>query len=153
KGGGSNLAFSPDGHLLAASGAGQVTVWDAATGREIRTLKGGGSNLAFSPDGHLLAASSRGEGRGWGAATGPGIRTLTQLGRRRAFSSEGHRRASAGWAQGGTTVKVWDAATGQQILTVAGLADSSSHAPLGSPFGLSPNGHRLACGSGSMVKI
>jgi WD40 repeat protein len=52
-------AFSPDGQVLAASGGdGSIDLWDARTGKPIRTLlgrAGQGHRLAFSPDGKTLA--------------------------------------------------------------------------------------------------
>jgi hypothetical protein len=43
------VAFSPNGNRLASAGRfGDTTVWDAATGKEIRRL-GGGGGLAFDP--------------------------------------------------------------------------------------------------------
>ena len=68
------VAFSPDGKRLAsavgrrqnlgsADRAGEVKVWDAATGQETLTLKGHTSlvtsvvtSVAFSPDGKRLAS-------------------------------------------------------------------------------------------------
>src|SRR5437763_13190181 len=82
------VAFSPDGHLLATSylvGVGEpgasekVTLWDALTGKEIRTLieaNAGSSrvnSLTFSRDGRLLAANVNGA-RIWEVTTGREIR-------------------------------------------------------------------------------
>ncbi|MES2464193.1 MAG: hypothetical protein V4671_26825, partial [Armatimonadota bacterium] len=57
-----NIAFSPDGALLAAPNGreGQVRLWDTATGAIVRTLQGNEERepvfvLAFSPDGATLA--------------------------------------------------------------------------------------------------
>jgi WD40 repeat protein len=54
-----NLAFSPNGRLLAISHVGPIKVWDWATGEEILQLpvgsQGGfGRKLQFSPDGTRL---------------------------------------------------------------------------------------------------
>jgi WD40 repeat protein len=60
----SDIAFSPDGHLLAlASGNGQVTIWNVARparGRAVATMSGPRragwfTALAFAPGGRLLA--------------------------------------------------------------------------------------------------
>jgi WD40 repeat protein len=58
-----DLAWSPDGSLLAAaSAAGGVTLFDAATGAVRHTLAGhadGANCLAWSPDGKLLASGGQ----------------------------------------------------------------------------------------------
>src|SRR5262249_44530493 len=55
-----NLAFSPDGKLLACSAGSTVHLWDVATGKELqRGIAGLG--LTFSPDGSILATGVKGE--------------------------------------------------------------------------------------------
>ena len=54
-------AFSPDGRLLATTGApGTINLWDTWTGKEITRLHGhhGWITLAFAPDGKTLASGS-----------------------------------------------------------------------------------------------
>lgn len=70
-----DLAWSPDGTLLAAASAGGgITLYDAATGAVTHTLPGhadGANCLAFSPDGAVLASGGQdGCVRFWNAATG-----------------------------------------------------------------------------------
>jgi WD40 repeat protein len=70
-----DLAWSPDGSLLAAaSAAGGITLFDAATGAVRQALAGhedGANCLAWSPDGALLATGGQdGCVRFWSAATG-----------------------------------------------------------------------------------
>src|SRR5215813_3565113 len=61
-----HLAFAPDGHTLAtgaglAHNAGEVKLWDLATGRERATLAGHAASVegvAFASDGQQLATAS-----------------------------------------------------------------------------------------------
>src|SRR5262249_26026454 len=70
------LEYSPDSHLLASAGEGDiVTLWDVATGTEdsrITGFKWPVQCVAFSPDGRLLAT-------GGGTNGGPGIRGEVKL--------------------------------------------------------------------------
>ena len=62
-----------------------------------------------------------------------------------AFSPDGKRLASASWDE---TVKVWDAATGQESLTLKG------HTSYVKSVAFSPDGQRLASASGdNTVKV
>src|SRR5438105_2144635 len=76
------IAWSPDGGML-ASGADDATIrlWDAQTGRPLRTLTGHTDlvfSVAWSPDGGMLASGARdGTIRLWDAQTGRPLRTLT----------------------------------------------------------------------------
>ena len=163
-----SVAFSPDGKRLASGSLdGTVKVWDAATGQETLTLgavsgargnTGPVESVAFSPDGTRLASASRyGLVKVWDAATGQ--ETLTLKGHTGsvnsvAFSPDGLRIASASDrksvsarpAQG--EVKVWDAATGRETLTLKG------HTSLATSVSFSPDGQRIASAGGDgTVKV
>jgi WD40 repeat protein len=116
---GVDLAYSPDGRTLAASGDchQSLQLLDANTGAVGQTLQGGGSSVAFSPDGRLLAASS---GRGdeiaawfWDARTGQLLHTIgvpaghTRGVRAITFSPDG-RIVATGSMDG--TVRLWGVA-------------------------------------------
>jgi WD40 repeat protein/serine/threonine protein kinase len=156
-----SVAYSSDGKRLASAG-GQVQVWDAQTGQELLSLKGGtvqgdwGNCVAFSPDDKRLASTDGRTVKVWDVQTGQellvlkghshGVGTV-------AFSPDGKRLASGGWVgqnvEGtgrggpplGREVKVWDAQTGQELLTIKG----EMHDLINVVF--SPDGKRLASGS------
>jgi WD40 repeat protein len=100
--------FSPDGQVLATYGASsgkregkeewrhEVKLWDAGTGKLLRTLRGHGNDihaLAFSPDGKRLASMSRADGttRIWDVAGGQELLTLRHGGRSGGFTADGNR--------------------------------------------------------------
>ena len=130
----SSVAFSPDGkRIISGSGDGFLNVWDAATGQETLTLKahtGGVNSVAFSPDGRrVVSGSSDDTVKVWDVAAHQ--ETLTLAGRWKlssvAFSPDSQRIVSGSGdmfappldsGSNDTTVKVWDAATGQETLTL-----------------------------------
>ncbi|HVK08281.1 MAG TPA: protein kinase, partial [Gemmataceae bacterium] len=131
------VRFSPDGRLLAASGPTGLTVWDAATADQVRSLAGPTGALAFSPDGRWLAAAAGTEVWVWSAAD---LSTLNEPARRLAgagavswlaFAPDGGRLA-IGRTPAATTV--WDVAAGRSVYT---LPDQQSPA-------FSPDGTTLA---------
>jgi WD40 repeat protein len=128
------IAFSCKGDWFASGDDdGHVKIWDIATGREIRSFQDPTGHvwaLAFSPDGRRLAGVirkrqqvqapiPRGSRNGklliWDAATGEVVRELPQVAlvQRLEFSQDGRRLAAAG-----DDVNIWDADTGQNLLTL-----------------------------------
>jgi WD40 repeat protein len=60
-----DIAFSPDGRLIATGGYGLTILWNARTGKKVRELvdsKNGVESVAFSPDGALLATGGHDSG-------------------------------------------------------------------------------------------
>ena len=143
---------------------GWITVWDASRGQEVLRLEARGrqpSGVAFSPDGKWLAAGNNvadfssptdvGEVQIWDAATGREVRTLAGHSRPVncvAFSADGQFLASGGGVffdfatqQQGLIpgeLKVWDAASGREVWSLAGHLSSVSR------VAFSPDGTMLA---------
>jgi WD40 repeat protein len=126
-----SVAYSPDGRLLAGAGShetldplrgtqkhGQVTLWDARTWADLRTLDGPtthAAKVAFSPDSRTVAA----------AGTGPECdRRDKHIGIRR----KGHA----------SEVRLWDVATGRPIWIFEGESESAHS------LAVSPDGKTLA---------
>ncbi len=119
-------------------GSSEVVVWDGATGQQTLTLKVDSVRFtcaAFSPDGERLVtgsggfgpAATKGEVKIWDALTGQVIRILkghTGMVTSVAFSPDGKSLVSSGGANDAkdqsvtSEVKVWNAATGQEIFTL-----------------------------------
>ena len=126
-----SVSFRPDGKRLAsADEKGVVQVWDVEAEKEAPGLPLLGVFAAYSPDGKLLAVAQWNQERGRGsvrlldADTGKEVRTLPGGGIRLAFSPDGRHLASFEMGDGNRerlfagTVRVWEAATGRQVLAV-----------------------------------
>ncbi|MGH2522078.1 MAG: WD40 repeat domain-containing protein, partial [Anaerolineales bacterium] len=101
------IAFSPDGKLLATSFGG-VKVWDVASGQELQTLipypDAIGASLTFSPDGAtLVTASGEGTTKVWDVVSGQEHLTLTGVSA--SFSPDGEMLATT---SGEGKVSVWN---------------------------------------------
>jgi WD40 repeat protein len=140
-GGACCVRYAPGGSVLASGGRdGRVRLWDARTGRELRTLEGheGDVNMvAFSPDGARLASAGDDRTvRVWDlrkgqlqfALTGHPGRVYSVL-----FTGDGRRLITKAHGRG---IHLWDARTGRPEGALPG-EDAGSMA-------LSPAGDRLA---------
>ncbi len=149
------VAFSPDGKLLAAAyGDGYVRLWNPATGQAVGTLLPADTSLgrsvfavAFSPDGKLLAtADTAGYVRLWNPATGQAIGAPLPADTGPvggvdgvAFSPDGKLLATADVDR---TMRLWNPATHRAV----GAPLLASTSPEGSVNGVafSPDGKLLA---------
>jgi WD40 repeat protein/serine/threonine protein kinase len=150
-----SVAFSRDGKTLVTGSDYRANpgimddrtlrVWDAATGRELMTLRGHAGDVvsvAYSPDGNLLASASWDRTvRLWDARTGRELATLRGHSEpvwSVRFSPDGKRLATGSYDQ---TIKLWDVATGQELMTLKGHSNEVFSVDF------SPDGKRLASAS------
>lgn len=154
--GGSSLAFSPDGAVIAGAGyrqPGTVCLWEVATGQEVpltTTPPGNGYTcITFSPDGRFLALGCHDQTvRLWEITTGKEHRVLGEVWAQQpevrigalAFSDDGKSLA----ASVGGQVRVWEIVTGKERCQVTAGATCLC---------FSPDGLRLATGHGDTTAL
>src|SRR5579871_2354588 len=133
------VAFTPDGrHVVTGSFDHTLKVWEAATGKEVKTFGGtaGHQNLvlgvAVSPDGTLIASgSSDNTAKIWDFPTGTPLRELDQgdAALALAVSPDGKTVAAAGKGGG---IRTWSAADGKPLASIpAGPAGALAWTPDG----------------------
>lgn len=110
-----DLAFSPDGKLLATAGEdGTVRVWEVATGALLRTLEHAGEAwaVAISPDQQLIASAGEDGIHLWDLNSGRKLRTLsTEKTYWVGFSPDGRSLFSVG----GSRATRWGVASGAPL--------------------------------------
>ncbi len=143
----SNLAYSPDGRLIASANfhGWTINIWDASTGKTIRALSrhdGIVTDFEFHPDGTQLASCGEdGAVRLWDLSNGRevrGFRGHDDAVNSVSFSPDGHLIASTS-ADG--TLKVWDPTNDQGAVTLGKQTRGYLSVDL------SPNGTRVVASS------
>jgi WD40 repeat protein len=153
-GGTARALFTPDGKTLirATTGTaryseleptqhspGVIELWDVVGRKKLRTLDGVTGfvhAIALTPDGKTLAAAV-GDGVTLFRLDAPDVRPLPVTGHSLAFSPDGTRLLTAT----PTGVKLWEAATGRDIMT------------LGGPWSRGGNTSRIAFAAGGLLLV
>ena len=150
-----SVNYSPDGQFLASGSYDDtIKIWDAKTGREIRTIQGhyGFTNISYSPDGQFLASGSIIDDTDtikiWDAKTGREIRTIqghSSFTNTVSYSPDGKFLVSG---DDDGNIEIWDAERGQRLYSFQGHSDDVKS------VNYSPDGRFFASGSGDdTVKI
>ncbi len=139
-----DIAYSPDGTLLAVGGSAGIWLYDTATYKEVALLtehKTTITKIVFSADGKKIAAAgSDVTVRVWNIYTGAVMHTFTgdtETITSIAFRPDGEIIAIA--AKGYPNLRLWEITTG----AVRILTENPHWLPIGVTF--SPDGERLAC--------
>jgi len=122
-----SVAFSPDGKQILSCSGEMIKLWDATTGREIRTFSGRWAT--FSPDGKKVlsetSSSSSLTAKLWDTVTGQEQSTFS--GHHVVFSPDGKQVLSfSGYYGASYNIKLSDTATGRELKTFSGYTAAFS---------------------------
>jgi WD40 repeat protein len=142
-----SMDYSRDGRLIISAGGVSLKLWDAETGREIKTFAGVTDviySVVFSPDAkYVLTGCGNHLTKLWDVTTGKEIRsfrgpTKDDLIDSVAFSPDGLSFLTGGSDK---TIRLWNVATGRQIRTFTG------HTAWVNSVNFSPDGKYALSGS------
>lgn len=149
----SNIAFSPDGEMVASAwgsgisqpqtGVGEINIWRVSDGSLIRTIIKNEQyihGLAFSPMGDLLASNASGRIKIWRVSDGQLMQSInidSSGSVSLVFSPDGQMLASLSGS-----ISLWNVSTGD-LIRIVGESDDFP-----TDFAISPNGEYLALDSG-----
>jgi RNA polymerase sigma factor (sigma-70 family) len=157
---GRSLALTPDGKTVAVGTVYNVIrLWDVETGKECFTDPPGHDApvhaVAFSPDGKFLVTG--GENRRinvWDAVSGRHLRAIAGMSAKDVSFSPDGKRLAAAWIND-ANARVWDLATGEELLKVSHDASKGVQA-----IAFTPDGKKLvsldrpgAQGAGARVNL
>ncbi len=136
-----SLVFSPNGNLLASASLYTVKIWDAASGKELRSLNISGFNITaigFNERGTGLLVANAGRITLWSVASGKPIWTISDVVNPMAFSAD--RKIFASANRTGVTIR--DVETGEKLkdLEIAGIEEIPT-------IVFSPDGHTICVGA------
>lgn len=134
-----NVAWSPDGTLLAVGTLTGIWLYDAQTLAQVRYIEAVAGYVTFSPDGTLLASTANNSITLWEVASGQTVLTIepSEWASRVTFSPNGTLLASVAPDK----VNLWDVASGRLVHTLVG------HSTLVSSATFSPDNTIVASGS------
>jgi len=142
-----SVAFSSDGKLIVSGGSVSLKLWDASTGKEIRTfadVKDAVYSIAFSPDARfILTGCANHKAVLWDVATGQSLRSFAGVTKDDlidsvAFSPDGKYLLTGGSDK---IIRMWNVATGEEIRTFSG------HTMWVNAVGFSSDGKYVVSGS------
>lgn len=133
------LGFTRDGRYLVAKDSSGTSLWDLATGRELRRYPM--NCFGITPDGRQMIGDFYKIGF-WDPVTGRQLREIDAAAVRPLAASADGRRIISGSAADAHTAMVWDAAEGRQLWDLPEQQGNLESAAL------SPDGRWAATGSG-----